>query len=42
MGSQQFYPDEGPVHDEQVEPLRSSSILSPMPSFQSSFPTPVT
>ena len=21
MGSQQFYPDEGPVHDEHVEPL---------------------
>jgi formylglycine-generating enzyme len=21
MGSQQFYPDEGPVHDEHVEPF---------------------
>jgi formylglycine-generating enzyme required for sulfatase activity len=42
MGSQQFYPDEGPVHDQRVGPFAIEQHPVTNASFQSSFPTPVT
>ena len=32
MGSQQFYPDEGPVHDEHVEPVAIERHPSDVPA----------
>ena len=42
MGSQQFYPDEGPVHDQRVAPFAIEQHPVTNAQFRSLWPKPVT